>query len=91
MSSCHCLYLLLKQEAPANCKCFINVCLSADELFNLSTLTGTFSQVEELSPADFTASYDLDIRDVGAVDRENPLNSYAVRDSPYGESLGDVL
>lgn len=64
--------------------------MKSNLFFDLGSLADPAAQIVKLGPADFTASDDLDFRYVGAMDGKYPFNSDAVRNTPYGESLGNA-
>ena len=63
---------------------------SADLFLDLGSLTNSVSEVVELSSADLTVSYDLYLVNDRRVERENSLDTAAVSNTSYGESLADT-
>ena len=64
--------------------CSINV-----YLLNLGGFTGTASQIIKFSASYFTLSYDLNVIDLGRMQRESPFHADAVRNLSDGEGLSD--
>ena len=56
-------------------------------LLNLCCLTLTLTEVIELSSSDLTFTYHVDVVDLRAVNRKNPLNAYAVRNAADRDRL----
>ena len=57
-------------------------------LLDARLLTGKIAEVVDTSTANNTILVNLDLVDVGRVERENTLNTYAIRDLTDGEHLG---
>ena len=64
--------------------------LELDEFLNLGALTNSVAEIVELGATDITAADNLDLRDTGAVDREDTLDALAGLDTADGESLLDA-
>ena len=59
-------------------------------LLDLGILTDLVTQVVQLSASDLTVADDVDLNNVGRVDREDLLHTAAVGDTSDGEGLGDA-
>ncbi len=77
--------------SQAELLCLNSVCnLLADLLLDLSSLTNSVSEVIKLSSANLTASYDLYLVNNRRVEREYSLDTAAVSNTSYSESLTDA-
>ena len=61
----------------------------SDLFFDLGSLTDSVAQIVEFCTSDITGTGDIDSNNVGRMDREGLLDSDSVRNTSYGESLGD--
>ena len=62
----------------------------SDLLFNLCCLTNSVTQIVELRAANLRLTEYYNLVNVGRVDREGLLHTYAVGNTSYGEGLGNA-
>ena len=60
------------------------------DLFDLCRLTGTAAQIVQLRPAHFALADNGDVRDLGGMHGERPLDAYAVRKPPNRKGFADA-
>ena len=61
-----------------------------EQLLDLSSLTNSVTQIVELCSANLTVSYELNLVNCRAVQRENTLDTAAVRYTSNGKGLADA-
>ncbi len=65
-------------------------CKALDLLFDLGCLTNSATEIVELCASNLTVTDGLNLNHVGGVDRESLFHATTVRNTSYGECLGDA-